>query len=97
MGALRRRKHAAAARPTGAALESAPGHAVAARRFRRRGGPAQIVAADARSRTTRSATLRWTVVTEDEDHGVRQHRQQLHRVELRPVRRAEECFDTPAC
>ena len=27
MGALRRRKHAAAARPTGAALESAPGRA----------------------------------------------------------------------
>ena len=38
--------------PQGAVLESAPGHAVAARRFRRRGGPAQIVAADARSRTT---------------------------------------------
>ena len=34
MGALRRRKHAAAARPTGAALESAPERAVAARRFR---------------------------------------------------------------
>ena len=34
-------------RPGGAALESAPGHAVAARRFRRPAGPAQIVAADA--------------------------------------------------
>ena len=32
-------EHAAVARPTGAALESAPGRAVAARRFRRGRGP----------------------------------------------------------
>ncbi len=41
MGALRRRKHAAAAGSTGAALESAPERAGAARRFRRRGGAAR--------------------------------------------------------